>query len=116
LRLERERLMPTFQIRVDFGPEYGGEVGVQLRDAETAEAALLAYLHNKLQATRHPPLKVPERIVESNGTSKFISHGVVYRALPVPDRSECEHEHVISADDFEHGVAITYCADCGATL
>jgi hypothetical protein len=46
--------MPTFQIRVGYGPRYGGDIGVALYDGPTAEAALLVYLRDKLDATRHP--------------------------------------------------------------
>jgi len=69
--------MLTYQIRVDFGPEYGDERGLALYKGKNAQDALVAYLTDKLNAAE--PL--PVEILHSNGTAVGRHAGRTYRAV-----------------------------------
>jgi hypothetical protein len=77
--------MLTYQVRVDFGAEYGGEIGVALYKGKTAEDALMAYLTSVLNAATDPKLggtPLPVKILRSNGSAIAHHAGRVYRAVP----------------------------------
>jgi hypothetical protein len=75
--------MARFAIVARF-PGDDHEVSLLYTDADNAEQALLGYLLNSIQSHR-PELVVPAQIAASNGTSRYVHHGTVFRAVPAPE-------------------------------